>query len=625
MCGICGIYGEANDQVIRRMLDVIRHRGPDESAVILTDKYSFGCARLVLVPGNHDRQPGIFESGSLIVLLNGEIYNYRELITEHQLILGDTASEIEVLAALYKLYGLGALRLIKGMFAIALLDHNTLVLARDRFGIKPLFYTRTAKCLVFASEMKALLRHPDVEARINVRAVQETAVFGFICSPGISPLVSICQVVPGTALVFAEGKLEEREYGARPCLHVSGNYPVAKPFKHPLKEPFIGGNPRGDESNLASRLDCGILVREILQEAVRMLMNHGNDRKGLYLSGGIDSSFLTVLASTVSEDPVLTLTLYDESECDDRVAAQVVAKAIRAEHVEFRVNLGDYIRQLPHFVYHYENLIAGGVFDIHGSMAFHMLCERVARYVRVAFSGEGADELFGGYYWSHLHPLGLSDRIRERERLYGAEIEDVTSTIFPLPEDEATYQVNVFNLLMGSGLYNYHLWSVDRSSSAFGFEIRPPYLFDDLVDYVLALPLWLKILGDETKRLLRAAALPIFERLGIERIIYRHKVGMPAAVQHTGRQVEEYAAKLISESNLLRKRLRANYYSSGLENSGYRSLDIGYRGQTPQTYFASPLEALVFDLFHLIFIEQSGTLQDGFDITEYYGVPLSRE
>jgi asparagine synthase (glutamine-hydrolysing) len=165
------------------------------------------------------------------------------------------------------------------------------------------------------------------------------------------------------------------------------------------------------------------------------------------------------------------------------------------------VDENDYFREFPSYIYHYENFFAGGIFDIHGGMAFHMLCKRVADFVRIAFSGEGADELFGGYYWSHTHPLGLSDRIRESQRLFGVSdhVRELVLTIFPYPEDETTYRLNVFDLLMGSGLANYHLWSVDRSSSAFGFEIRPAFLYNELVEFALSLPVNTRFWNDKQK------------------------------------------------------------------------------------------------------------------------------
>ncbi|HHY94075.1 MAG TPA: asparagine synthase, partial [Firmicutes bacterium] len=224
--------------------------------------------------------------------------------------------------------------------------------------------------------------------------------------------------------------------------------------------------------------------------------------------------------------------------------------------------------------------------------------------VRVAFSGEGADELFGGYYWSYLHPLGLADRIRERAKSFGVEddLGELISEVFPCPEDERTYQLNVFDLLMKSGLANYHLWSVDRSGSAFGFEIRPPYLTYELADFALSLPVEYKVGHQETKRILRAAAAPLFEEYGISPILSRPKVGMPAAIELVGRQVDDFATRLL-------------YSSEGRHLGAARLVAMGHPFAR---FLRNPLEVILFDLFYRIFIEHRGRLPAGVGVRDFY-------
>jgi asparagine synthase (glutamine-hydrolysing) len=569
MCGICGIYGEANSRVINKMLQAIRHRGPDDFETMVTDKHSFGASRLTLVSGQNGRQPAKSGNNSLIVLFNGEIYNYRQLNASLANPLAEDVSEVELIGALYRQHGLEAFSMLQGMFAIAILDYDRLILARDGFGIKPLFYSQVGNKLVFASEIKSLLQYPGMEIEINETALEETAVFGFIYTPEITPFKGIYQVEPGTVITNKSNSLSKSIF-----------YRLPKAF-----------SVNEDPSHFSASVDY---LKEKMFRTMEVLMGHGKDEKGVYLSGGVDSSLMAVIASEVADNSIYTFTMHDSTASEDFMAARKIAKAIGSRHIEFQVNENDYFNELPSYIYHYENFFAGGVFDIHGGIAFHMLCKRVADYVSTAFSGEGADELFGGYYWSHTHPLGLSDRIRESYRLFGASdyIKELVSRIFPYPEDEETYRRNVFDLLMGSGLFNYHLWSVDRSSSAFGFEIRPPYLYNELAEFALDLPVEYKVLKKETKIILKAVAERIFEKYRLSDIPFRPKLGMPAAVQEAKKDIENFA-KQVAESRIISHHRFAKYLKS-------------------------PMEILGFDLFHWIFVEQRGKLPEGFDLKEFY-------
>ncbi len=568
MCGLCGIYGESNQEVIREMLRAVAHRGPDDSDVVITPKYSVAVSRLCLVGKDRGRQPLVAEDRHVAVLLNGEIFNYRQLQSLLDQPQAET-SEVETVAALYKRYGASAVEKLRGMFALAIIDDDRLILARDRFGIKPLFYTRSGGALLFASEIKALLRHPCVVPRVNRQALEETAVFGFICSPEATAFEGIRQVPPGSVVtVTADGSVTvERYYQPPPARFADSNC---------------------DPDSEAERL---LLA---LSSAVEQMMAHGEDEKGFYLSGGVDSSLLVALASETTAQPVRTFTLFESEEAPDLSPARAVASALGSIHTEFRVGVEDYLRDLPHYVYHYENPIAGGVFDIHGGIAFHLLCRRVAEHVRVAFSGEGADELFGGYYWSYCHPLGLADRVRERLSRIGEPSPGITGLVervFPQPEDEKSYRRNVFDLLVGPGLTNYHLWSVDRSSSAFGFEIRPAYLGESVAEHALSLPIEMKVTGRETKRVLRNAARKVLERYGVADVVSRQKWGMPAAIQSIGEQIEEYAREVYP----------------------IRRVMSGPYGK----YVGTPVEAMMFDLFHWIFIERGGSSAPEVDLDEF--------
>ena len=191
------------------------------------------------------------------------------------------------------------------------------------------------------------------------------------------------------------------------------------------------------------------------------------------------------------------------------------------------------------------------MFDLQGAPAFHLISETVSQHVRVAFSGEGADELFGGYYWIYTHPLGFSDRIRNRMNSMpvGDGVRQMVEELFPSPEDERIYRRNLFDALMRSGLSNCHLQSVDRSSGAFGFEVRPAYLYDDLAEFVLRLPIEYKVPDKfTTKRILRDAFRPEMERLGLDWVLNRKKQGMPSALANIAGYIQQRMESEISDT-----------------------------------------------------------------------------
>ena len=230
-----------------------------------------------------------------------------------------------------------------------------------------------------------------------------------------------------------------------------------------------------------------------------------------------------------------------------------MAAALGTQHCEYLVTANDYWHSLLDYVAHYESLMAGGVFDIQGGVAFHLLSERASKAVKVTFTGEGADELFGGYYWIYTHPLGFSDRIRANlsSILPNPRMAQFVDELFPAPEDEKVYCRNLFDHLVRSGLSNYHLQSVDRSAGAFGFEIRPLYLYDDLADCALKLPIEYKVPDKKTtKRILRDAFRADFEAMGLDWVNSRLKLGMPAAISRIDQEVTESIEKAISAEEL---------------------------------------------------------------------------
>jgi len=529
MCGIVGIWNQTDEKVVRKMAQSVAHRGPDGLTCVTQDNSSLGASLLAIV-GDPSATPVFCDiETNVAVLLNGEIYNVDALRTQLAAngIIFHTNLESEVIAKLYVHYGLGFAERLKGMFAVVILDGDQLLLTRDRFGIKPLYYAELGAKVIFGSEIKALLAHPSISPQLNIAALQESMVFGYIYSADKTLFQGIQQVEPGTVVNFCEGKRSVQKFGELPQARYQDE------GEHPKYQTAIAQ------------------LREHLIETMDLLLRHGDHPMGIYLSGGLDSTILTLVARVILDRPVTTFTLADDNTTPDFLAAREVAQRLGTQHVERVVGLQDYFSRLEHFATHYESLLAGGVFDLQGAPAFHLISETVSQHVRVAFSGEGADELFGGYPWIYTHPLGFSDRIRGRMNSVSAgdELRQIVDELFPSPEDERIYRRNLFDTLVRSGLANCHLQSVDRSSGAFGFEVRPAYLFDDLADFALRLPIEYKVPDKwATKRILRDAFRPELERLGLGWVLERKKMGMPSALSNIAKPIQKRMEAEVSDT-----------------------------------------------------------------------------
>lgn len=537
MCSIIVTFNEFEPAVLRTMAESIRHRGPDSSETLAHGHHGVAGCRLSIFGDPDGAMIFVDPVTNYVILLNGEIYNYDDLWSDLAAngIQRRTHLETELIARLYAHHGLDFAGHLKGMFAIAVLDDRRLVLARDRFGIKPLYYAKSGGSILVSSEIKGILSHPRITPVLHRAALEETKVFGYVADPEATFFEGIRQVLPGTVMAISEdGAAVMKRFGVLPSAR------------------FLNGGGIPDYEEACSQ------VREHVIKAVERMFRHGQMEKGIYLSGGVDSTTMALVASRLLGYPVQTFTLADSKENVDFQAARRVAQALGTHHKEFSVTVGDYWRAVPDYMAHFESLMAGGVFHIQGGVAFHLLSERISQRVKVAFSGEGADELFGGYYWIYTHPLGFSDRIRNnlRDILPNEQMADFVNRLFPEPEDERTYRRNLFDHLLGAGLSNYHLQSVDRSAGAFGFEIRPLFLDDDLAKYAMELPIEYKTPDKmTTKRILKDAFRKDFEDAGIGWVHERLKYGMPEAVSMIDKNIEGQVAAAVSDEELKRHSL----------------------------------------------------------------------
>ena len=218
MCGICGIYNEKNLEAVIAMLESIRYRGPDSFDTILFRNHSLGECGLNIVSSKGDPLPKVDNEDKIALLFNGEIYNYqeikRELLKDGHIFTSQTDSE--VIIPLYKKYKRDFVKRLKGMFAIVIIDHDQILLARDKFGIKPLYYFQKGKKLIFGSEIKSILQCPEVPAELDGESLEESMVFGYVFSDERTMLKNIYQVPPGCLIAFDGNSISKKRYYQMP-------------------------------------------------------------------------------------------------------------------------------------------------------------------------------------------------------------------------------------------------------------------------------------------------------------------------------------------------------------------------------------------------------------------------
>jgi asparagine synthase (glutamine-hydrolysing) len=387
MCGICGLVslngGAVDRGLLEEMNETLLHRGPDSGGIHIEGGTGLAARRLAIIDLQTGDQPLTNEDGSVVVVQNGEIYNYRELRADlvrkgHSF---RTQGDTEVLAHLYEERGPRFAEHLRGMFAVAVWDvkRRRLVLARDRFGIKPLYYRVTGESLSFASELKALLRQPDFSREIDPDAVDAFLTFSFVPAP-LSIFREASKLPPGSVLVWeADGGYDVRiERYARPA---------------PVEQSALR---RGCEEELAEEL------LERLRDSVRAHLI-ADVPVGVLLSGGIDSCALAALASeTVPHVSTFTIG-FEERAFDERSLARLVAERYGTDHHELVLS-PDAVELLPALAEAFDEPFADS-----SAIPTYLVSQLARRHVKVALSGEGGDEFFGGYNYYAGH--GLARRL----------------------------------------------------------------------------------------------------------------------------------------------------------------------------------------------------------------------
>ena len=551
------------------MSDLLVHRGPDSAGEHLANGVALAARRLSIIDLAHGDQPIANEDGSCVVVQNGEIYNYPELRREleragHEL---RTHCDTEALVHLYEEHGLGFAERLRGMFAVAIWDsrRHRLVLARDPYGIKPLYYRHVADELRFASELRALPR-----GEIDLDALEAFLAFNSIPAP-YSIFRDVRKLPAGHILVWENGAITLERY-ARPG---------------PEAESALR---MGDEAELVEEL------RARLRDSVRAHLL-SDVPVGVLLSGGVDSAVLAALAAQETPEPVHTFTIgFEERSFDERADARRVAERYGTEHHELLV------RPDPELLLRALADAFDEPFADSSALPTYLVSQLAAEHVKVALSGEGGDELFGGYYTyqadlvadrlaplvralrplvealpsssrkasldykakrfvraAHLPPL---ERHHGWKEIFSADVRgELTGRLAafdPVDVYRARYAetsaapqlARLQDVDFGVYLVDDLLVKTDRASMAHSLEARVPFLDPVVTNLAFALPTRLKVRGLTKKVLLRKAAEPLLPK----EVVHGRKRGfsIPAAAWLRG-ELEPFARETLSPSSLQRQ------------------------------------------------------------------------
>jgi asparagine synthase (glutamine-hydrolysing) len=577
VCGIVGIVRFDPREVleearVKRMRDVLRHRGPDGEGLWIDGPVGLGHRRLAIVDVAGGQQPMANEDGTVWITYNGEIYNHAALrpgleAKGHRY---QTRSDTETILHLYEEEGDACVERLQGMFAFALWDRQRqrLLLARDRLGIKPLYYTVTDRELLFASEIKAILAVTPSRPALNHAALPEFLATRYLAGDETF-FRGVRKLAPGHVLTWSlAGGPRRRRYWSLPV--------------------GTDDSPAGlDERAAELRTRLEATVRSHLMSDVPL---------GLFLSGGLDSSGLAALMATMVSDRIRTFAVgFDDAASNELPFARLAAGAVGAQHHEVVLSPEDFFDALPRLIWHEDEPIA-----FPSSIALHFVSQLARPHVKVVLTGEGADELFLGYNWYRLtawnerlgrryrawtppalrrgvrHAVSFLPRALRRyaSRSFLALDPGVRAVcyenfaVFPdawrrsllldrrLVEATDPYreQLRYFERAPGSTLDRMShadlqtylvelLMKQDQMSMAASIESRVPFLDHELVEHVVRTPVQFKIRGLTTKAILREA---LRDRVPRE-ILQRRKLGFPVPF---GRWARERFAPLVRSTVL---------------------------------------------------------------------------
>jgi asparagine synthase (glutamine-hydrolysing) len=582
MCGFVGIINkrEAVDlTVLQSMADVISYRGPDEEGHYLEKNVGFYHKRLSIIDLVSGHQP--MESGDLTIVFNGEIYNYIELREElkRKGYVFRTHSDTEVILKMYEEYGHDCINRLNGMFSFLIYDkvREQIIAARDHFGIKPLYYYSGHNFIAFASEIKALLVHPDVKAEVNPEGMRDYLTFQFVLD-SYTLFNNIYKLSPGHYMIVD---------------------------LHTLKIKLVKyWTPSFSVDRLHTEEYFVLELKRLIEDAIRIQLR-SDVPLGAYLSGGMDSSLVTMIASSILSQPISTFSgaFHEGPEFDETEYIHEVVNACNAKPFEIYPTAKEFVDLLPKLIYHLDEPVAGpGIFPQ------YMVSKMAAENVKVVLGGQGGDEIFGGYaryvvayfeqaikgailetneedehivslksilpnlpyikrympmiarFWSKetFEPMDkryffLIDRMEGSSDIYSDEFldqylrEDVFNRFKQLFNDPNTH--SYFNKMTHFDMFGSLpalLQVEDRMSMAVSIESRVPLLDRRIVDLIATIPPSMKFKGGEMKYILKKAVGDYLPKKVLER---KDKMGFPVPLHiWAQKEAKEFIADtLLSE------------------------------------------------------------------------------
>ena len=504
MCGITGVFGFDGKNIIDQMLKVIKHRGPDDSGSFNTKWCTLGINRLSILDIRQGKQPMYSENKNYILVFNGEIFNYIELkkkLIDQGTNFRTNNSDTEVILKLFEKYKLNCFKMLNGMFAIAVYDKtkNILYLARDRCGIKPLFYYAKSSKFIFSSEIKSILKSNIVEKSPNFNALNYYFSLKNIPSPHTS-YKNIYQVKPGEILIVNKNEIKKKifwdiKYAKNNNLNIQFN-----------------------SKKIFDTLDQSVKIR--MRSDVEV---------GAFLSGGLDSSAICKLASKYTSKKLKTFTLIYEKEyknkAEDRFFARKISQEIKSDHHELFISPKNILKNIEPALEAFDQPFAGVI-------SGYFLSKLISKHVKTCLSGDGADELFGSYKFprniskikgrinndeilrikddcftfnSELRKTFLSTKINKKyykhTKFYYKDILKKISCSDILNKS----LILEFKTLLADQVLSF----VDIHSMQHSLEIRPPFLDNNLVELSFQIPGSQKIQNDIVKLILKKSLTKI--------------------------------------------------------------------------------------------------------------------
>ncbi|PWK06292.1 asparagine synthase (glutamine-hydrolyzing) [Tumebacillus permanentifrigoris] len=617
MCGIVGLFnktGQPVDQsVLERMSDQIVHRGPDDMGVHLQDNIGLGFRRLSIIDLEGGHQPLSNEDGTVWISFNGEIYNYQEirrwlLERGHQF---KTDSDTEVIVHLYEEKGVDCVKELRGMFSFAIYDSKNrhVMVARDHFGIKPCYYTETDDAILWGSEIKSLLEHPGVRREVNPESFWNYLTFQYAPDP-LTMFKGIHKLPAAHYMVIKDGKIRamERYWDLK-----------FEEEQRPLSY-YVEG------------------TREIVRNSVQAHMNSDVPR-GAFLSSGVDSSTIVALLKEMEQVKTFTVGFEGAGGQSELAYARETAKILGTEHRDVTITAQQYLEALPKLMFHQDEPIADP-----SAIGLYFVSELASQFITVVLSGEGADEVFGGYTiyreplslkmfdylplsvrrslgsMASMLPEGLKGRsfmmrgsktLQERfvgnAFIFGEQMKEEFVRLNPETMNLRRYlditqphydRASNYDPVTQMQYIDFHTWlpgdilmKADKMTMANSLELRVPFLDKEVFEFASKIPMEYRLMNGTTKYVLREAVKDILPR----EVAERPKLGFPIPTRQWLRNEHyNWARELIDSSNvdhLINKKFVLNLleeHKNGVRDNARKVWTV-----------------LMFLLWHQIYVERS--------------------